>query len=380
MDHILAYIEENERPVRVTEDRGTLLYLPHPFVPPNPQLFANNQFYWDTYFTVRGLLHRGREELAKGMVENLTHQLRRFGFIPMRNEMYDTGISQPPFLTSMIRALYERSRDSSWLRSQVPLAEQELRDYWSDDRHAVLPPLSRYCDHYITNDTSEHESGWDMTSRFRGRALHTIPIDLNCLLYQYETDLQFFHSELGDPERAEAYRRAAATRRSAVMERLWGEATGFYYDYDTEQGTRRSFQSLAAYYALWSGLATEEQARRLVDHLRVFQQPGGLANTQGNDLFQPFRQWDYPNGWPNQQLIVVDGLQRYGFTKEAREIVLAWQSMVEDVFEDTQVLWEKYDVVARSPGKSGRYPTQTGFGWTNAVYRIFHDYLRGSLQ
>mgnify|MGYP003564669037 FL=1 len=374
MKQILDYIDRTEQPSRVTEDRGTLLHLPHPFVSPNPELFGDNQFYWDTYFTIRGLLHRDQFALAKGMVENLGYQLERFGFIPMRNEMYNTGISQPPFFSAMIREIHQVSGDRDWLRQQVPLAEQELNRYWKNERHQVREPLSRYCDHFITNDTSEHESGWDMTSRFRGRALHILPIDLNCLLFQYEKDLESFHTELGNEEKARHYREAADTRRTALLSLLWDEDTGFFHDYDTEREARVPFHSLAAYFALWSGVASAEQARRLVDHLGSFRQPGGLANTQDHDLFTPFRQWDYPNGWPNLQLIVVDGLRRYGFTAEARDIVDAWQSMVEEVFASTQLLWEKYDVVARAPGKSGRYPTQSGFGWTNAVYRIFRDY------
>ena len=38
------------------------------------------------------------------------------------------------------------------------------------------------------------------------------------------------------------------------------------------------------------------------------------------------------------------------------------------VFERTGELWEKYDVVRQRPSHVGRYPTQIGFGWTNAVY------------
>jgi alpha,alpha-trehalase len=38
------------------------------------------------------------------------------------------------------------------------------------------------------------------------------------------------------------------------------------------------------------------------------------------------------------------------------------------MLKKTGKLWEKYDVVNGDIGKSERYPTQAGFGWTNAIF------------
>src|SRR3978361_140930 len=52
----------------------------------------------------------------------------------------------------------------------------------------VYKGLSRYYDINYLHDLAEAESGWDMTPRFDRRALNYLPVDLNALLYKYETD------------------------------------------------------------------------------------------------------------------------------------------------------------------------------------------------
>lgn len=155
---------------------------------------------------------------------------------------------------------------------------------------------------------------------------------------------------------------------------MWNQKKGFFFDYDYKQKTQNDFLSLAGFYPLWCGLTTKEQAEDVARNLSLFEYEGGLANTQKEELSTPFRQWDCPNGWPNQQWIVIKGLLDYGFKKEATRLAQKWLDMNVNVFEKTGVLWEKYNVVTADKGKDGRYPTQKGFGWTNAVFiKLLHE-------
>jgi alpha,alpha-trehalase len=108
-------------------------------------------------------------------------------------------------------------------------------------------------------------------------------------------------------------------------------------------------------------------------NLSVFEHDWGLATSQKNDLITPFRQWDYPNGWPNLQWIVIDGLRKYHYDTDAKRLTKKWLTLNEKVFSETGKLWEKYDVVKGTVGKSGLYKTQSGFGWTNMVYVLLND-------
>jgi len=76
-------------------DKKIHIGLPHRYVAPNSVLFKNDQFYWDSYFIVIGLLEAGKTQLAKGMVDNFIHLYERFGIIPSRNRFHNVASRHP---------------------------------------------------------------------------------------------------------------------------------------------------------------------------------------------------------------------------------------------------------------------------------------------
>ena len=62
---------------------------------------------WDSYFIIRGLLRENRIGLAKGMVENFFFEIENYGGVLNANRTYYLTRSQPPFLSSMVLAVYE---------------------------------------------------------------------------------------------------------------------------------------------------------------------------------------------------------------------------------------------------------------------------------
>jgi alpha,alpha-trehalase len=355
-------------------DKKIHISMPHQYVAPNGALFRNDQFYWDSYFIILGLLESGKHhqvQLAKGMVDNFMHLYERFGIMSARNRFHNLGISQPPFFTSMVLEVYKKKKDKQWLMRAARIVESELETYWmrtNHPKHKVFYGLSRYCDHYITHATAEHESGWDMTSRFNDRCLDYLPVDLNTLLFRYEKDLVKMNRILKNNDKERYYATRAGIRKKEMRDFMWSKSRGFFFDYNYRKKARSDFYSLAGFYPMWAGLASKKQARRMVDNLGTFEYKGGLANTQKNGLFKDFRQWDYPNGWANQQWIVIKGLLRYGFKNEAERLAIKWLDLNKMIFNRTGKFWEKYDVVRCRIGYSGRYRTQSGFGWTNAVF------------
>ena len=373
----LKYIKDYWKSVTVYNPRDKQLHLglPNKYVAPNAEIFYKDQFYWDSYFTILGLVDDEKTKLARGMVENFVHLYKRFGIIPMRNRYYNLGTSQIPFLTSMITEVYEREKDTGWLKKVVPVAESELNNYWMNEhlteRHIVYKGLSRYCDHYITHLGAEHESGWDMTSRFNDHCLDYLPVDLNSCLYKYEMDLFRYFSLLKKHKKAERYLILARKRKKQMIRLMWNSNRSFFFDYDKTKKEQSGFYSVAGFYPLWARLATEKQAEQICEKaLPLFECKGGIANTLSTNLSSVFKQHDYPNGWPHQQWIVIRGLLNYGYRVDAERIATKWLDMNQKVFRKTGKLWEKYDVVKQNVGlyNADRYPTQSGFSWTNAVF------------
>lgn len=341
--------------------------LPYPAVSPNHTFFRNDLFYWDSYFIILGLVLSGRVKLAKDILENFRYIFSKYGLMLARNRRDSLGRTQPPLFTSMIFEVYEAENDKQWLNGMISTAQEEYRIVWNSGRRFLKEiGLSRYRSILPSQRYAEHESGWDTTSRFDNRCYDFIPIDLNCLLYQYEIDFALAARENNNPAEESAWLKRAENRKALINKFLWDSDDNFFYDYDFTAGRRRRFKTLAAYYALWANLASETQAAALCDGLKYFEQSGGLASTEKVESWR--KQWDWPNGWPNQHWMIVKGLLNYGFKKDAERIARKWLDLNLEVFNQTGKLWEKYDVIARNYGKGGFYPKQAGFGWTNAVF------------
>jgi alpha,alpha-trehalase len=377
LQHIEHYWKEST--FEHTKDKFAHFGLPNKFVSPNDGIFKEDQFYWDSFFIILGLVRCGREELAVGMIDNFLFMQKRFNIIPMRNRFYNLGSSQIPFLTSMISEVYAVTGDSRWRTKTMRAAEQELATYWMNknltEKHIVYRGLSRYCDHYITQLAAEHESGWDMTSRFREHCLDYLPIDLNSALYKYELDLAQYYKDSHKIKQAKDFLLQAEKRRKTMFKLMWNSEKGFFFDYDYLQKKQSPFYTIAGFYPLWAKLATHTQAKQVVENLCKFEYDGGLANTQPTGLSPEYKQHDYPNGWPPQQWIVIKGLLNYGYREDAFRIAKKYVDLNQKIFKKTHKIWEKHNVVDCTIGASERYPTQSGFGWTNAVIlRLFSEF------
>jgi len=130
-------------------DPAGLLYLPNKYVVPGGRF--NEMYGWDSYFIIRGLVRDNRIDLARGMVENFFFEIEHYGAVLNANRTYYLTRSQPPFLTSMILAVYEAQKaagheDRAWLEKAYGYA---TRDYslWTREPHlAGSTGLSRYYD------------------------------------------------------------------------------------------------------------------------------------------------------------------------------------------------------------------------------------------
>lgn len=323
----------------------------------------------------------------------------------------------------MVLAMFQHSQDEEWLRSTVPLLEQ-FYYYW------VVPPhlnpatgLSRYYalgegpapevlfserdeegkNHYervkeyyqkfeiedydvslyydretdeLSNlfykgDRTMRESGFDISNRFGPFSIdiiHYAPVCLNSLLYQMEQDLAQINDILGNEQLAQQWRDRAEVRRDRIDQCLWDEPQGLYLDYHFQTQTRRKYEFATTFYPLWVGVASDAQAKRVVENLSIFEAPGGLftsTRVTGN-------QWDAPFGWAPLTLIAVQGLHRYGYHQEGDRIARKFLAMVIKEFERRGSLVEKYDVERCSANVSdeicfGYSSNEVGFGWTNGV-------------
>ncbi len=391
---------------------STLIPLPNPYIVPGGRF--REVYYWDSYFTMLGLIQSGRLALVRNMLDNFAFLIREIGHIPNGNRSYYNSRSQPPFFSAMVRLLVDEEGPKVW-ENYLEAMELEY-GFWMEglaqatsfapsQEHVVLLDekyiLNRYWDALDTprpegykedletaasSDNKEQvyrdlrsaaESGWDFSSRwFRDekniKSIHTteiIPVDLNALLYHLEASLAEAWLAAGEPEKSEIYLKKSNERKEALLKYCWNAETGFFQDYDYEAQTFTPVLSLAGMYPLFFGLATQDQAQKCAVLIeRDFLQEGGLLST----LNETGEQWDAPNGWAPLQWISVAGLKRYGLNSLGNTIRERWVNLNTRVYKNTGKLFEKYNVVDMGlEGGGGEYPTVEGFGWTNGVLMQF---------
>jgi alpha,alpha-trehalase len=440
--------------VRVTDiPKEGLLYLPNRYVVPGGRF--NEMYGWDSYFIILGLVADKKTELAKGMVENFFFEIENYGAILNANRTYYLTRSQPPFLSSMIREVYESLPDKPssrvWLARAYDFAK---RDYalWTSPLHQAgdtglarfrdlgegpvpemaddstyYPDIIRWllvhpnvnnaylidapdnpaaeqaaelaktsCDvttskvcaqahadghrlsaAFYRGDRAMRESGFDPSFRFgpfSGSTDEYAPVCLNSLLYKYERDMEHFATLLGRTAEAAEWKQRANARRDAINKYLWNADTGMFYDYNFITKQRSRYNYVTAFYTLWAGLASRQQAASLQRHLSLFEHDGGLAMSDTATGIQ----WDLPFGWAPTNWLAVKGLAQYGFKKDAERLASKFNATVLQNFLHDHTIREKYNVVDGSANvdvATGYKSNVVGFGWTNGVFLKMNDIL-----
>lgn len=357
-----------------------ILFLPHDYVYPGGRFVV--QFYWDSYFIVLSLLRSGRIPLARGIVENCLYLVETYGMVIANRVRWAAG-SQLPFLSDMVREVYGLAPDRDWLSKAVRPIEAEYEGYWTNSYHLLPGGLSRFHapDYFpgesIASITLDHEATWDLSPRFEEETvLQIAPVDLNCNLYRYESNISHFHNILGHDDLSREWAFRAERRRAKIQDLMWNAREGLFFDYNVIRQEQTGIRSLAALFPLYFGIATPTQAEAVRESMHHFEQRYGLSACD-HDYGYHDRQWNYPVGWPPLHWIAYIALKNYGMQDDARRIALKWLGLNLGVWKDTGKLYEKYNVVDGSLSiLDDRYRNQNGFGWTNAVFHLLCEELR----
>ena len=322
---------------------------------------------------VLGLLIDKKIELSKAMVINFCFEIEHYGKILNANRSYYLSRSQPPFLTDMAFQVYRKIQHEEgaldFLRTSILAAIKEYFTVWmAAPRYDPATGLSRYrpdgigvppetepshfdsklrpyankhgisidefitkyndgeikepaLDEYFLHDRAVRESGHDTSYRLAGVCADLATIDLNSLLFKYESDIammihKYFGGRLvipkefsvvGNPDlqtgtiyNSANWERRAKRRQMLINNYLWNEKKGIYFDYNTVTRKQSEYESATTFWAMWAGVCTPKQAARMVEAgLELFEEAGGLVSgtekSRGEiSIDRPNRQWDYP--------------------------------------------------------------------------------------
>ncbi|WP_166963311.1 alpha,alpha-trehalase [Yeosuana marina] len=415
-----------------------------PFVVPGGRF--NEMYGWDSYFESIGLLIDGKVELVKAMADNFQYEIENYGKILNANRSYYLTRTQPPFYTSLIREVFEITQDKEWLKSHLTTAIKEYETVWMvEGKRLTDNGLNRYLaegigfppeceeghfdsiikpfadelnrsirdyekdyangiisndalDTYFIHDRTVRESGHDTSYRIEGICADLNLVELNAMLYKYETDFsEIIETEFKDNFKeytATYWKEKANARKVAVNKNLWNESKGMYFDYNVVTKKQSNFVAATTLTPLWSNLCSQHQAEQLVKTaIPLLKEKGGIAGSTKSSIDdisknQPQRQWDYPNGWAPHQMMIWKGLLNYGFVDDAQELIYRWLFMItKNAVDYNGTIPEKYDVVEATHkvfaeygnvGTDFEYISQEGFGWMNASYQYGLSLLENS--
>ena len=423
-----------------------------PFVVPGGRF--NEMYGWDSYFENIGLIIDNKIDLALSMVENFDYQITHYGKILNANRSYYLTRTQPPFYSSMIREVFDAMPVKSlhWLKEKIHICIKEYETVWMQDGFRLtknglnryfaqgigLPPetesghydeilkpfakansmsISDYeklyynrkidnelLDEYFVHDRSVRESGHDTTYRLEGNCADMNVVELNAMLYKYETDfaevisLYFddnftYNDKIYDKK---YWLDKAESRKRLMNQYLWNESENCFFDYNFKTKSQHVFLSATCFFPLWAKIASQDQADKIImtclPELECF---GGIAGCAQKALVNFIgdkmqRQWDYPNGWPPHQIIIWQGLINYGYDKKAQQLIYKWLLMItQNACNYNGTIPEKYNVVTGShlvfaeygnQGVDFEYITREGFGWMNASFQYGMQLLDNDLK
>ena len=198
------------------------------------------------------------------------------------------------------------------------------------------------------------ECGQDANPRWGFDGIHTVQVDLNCLLYDFENNMVYFSEVLGLDEQDKWYK--AANDRKALMDKYLLCSEGYYTDYNFEKKEHNKIFSCSNFFALLCNVADIDMAEKLMDYLYRLEQKGGITACENNEYVTKYTmQWNYPMMWSGQHEIVLGGLLKYGYTEKAKELCQKYVDTVSKNFEATGRLWEKYNAIDGSLDVTNEY-------------------------
>lgn len=255
---------------------------------------------------------------------------------------WDEGIDPAPEVVSSEHGHFHHALDF-YKHNAISTDDQEdAKLFYDADADALTQEYHRA-------NRAMRAAGFDPTGHWGYGALRCMfhaPACLNSLLFRMENDMRDIGAILSRKEEETRWSDLALARKARMKALLFNKDTGAYVDYDfmRERLNTKPFATL--FYPMWAGLydpeAEKEDVERLVAHAlgQLETSFGIVTSTEVSGS-----QWDYPYGWPPLQYFAFAGLARCGFMDEAKRIAGKYLALTQNVFEEHNSLFEKYNVV-----------------------------------
>ncbi len=395
-EYILSHINNTIR-VPGKDDTNSFFKMPKPYTVPCENEGFVNFFYWDTYFTNFVFLINDQIEQVKNNLDVMAFFIDKLGYIPNADHLIYR--SQPPLFIRGVYDLYQKCQSKDIIHRYLNQMIKEM-DFFELERsnsiglnnyscHELKPGLDWYYEEFdrrigpytenerqidkyelTKNLLAIAESGWDFNVRFvtennRFAALKFAHLDLSCLLFDALTKLAEMLKIIDDP-RYVLFDKKAQEKKTLIKKYLKDNKDNIYKDFNYIDNCFSKTISAASFYPYAFQIEKDRDSAVKLFKLLDYKYGLSVAPFRGKDA--TYFQWDYPSVWPSNVYFAYIALKNVGAKEEARLLRKQYLDLVDDVFQKTGKLWEKYDAIKGAVAVTNEYDTPSMLGWTAGVY------------
>ncbi len=238
---------------------------------------------------------------------------------------YYGSVDATPLFLILLWEAYQWTGDRSLLERFLPAAEAALAwiDKWGDADGDGFVEYQRKSAKGLRNQ------GWKDSYdsvNFAGGALAEGAIALAEVQgYAYDAKIKMAkaYRVLNSPEKAQTLESEADRLRRQFNEAFWMPRQGYYAM--ALDGRKRQVDSISSNpgHCLWSGIIDKDKAPQVAARLLAPDMFSGWGIRTLSSEMARYNPLSYHNGsiWPHDNSIIAAGLHRYGFIKEANEVV-----------------------------------------------------------
>ncbi len=286
--------------------------------------YPYNEFYdWDLYFENLYLSYYGVWPLCFTNLKEFLNREQPDGYVNRSLIKQRDRQQFKPFLAQLaVLGCKQNHDDYNWLRGRYydRLTAYVAKWFSYDADHNGLPVWN-------SADAAGTDNQWS-----RGGAMSSFEIegtDLASYLIRELRAMAVIATHLNLPADAKDFNTHADRVAALINSLLWDDKQGMYFDRNEKTGARVNVKSATNFMPLFAGAATPARARRMVhEHLlnpAEFWLPypvASYARTEPDYYQNPTAKecnWRGPT-WAPTNYMIFQGLQRYGFHTEAREL------------------------------------------------------------
>jgi hypothetical protein len=286
--------------------------------------YPYNEFYdWDLYFENLYLSYYGVWPFCFTNLKEFLNREQPDGYVNRSLIKQRDRQQFKPFLAQLaVLGCKQNHDDYAWLRGNYydRLAKYIMKWFSYDADHNGLPVWN-------SADAAGTDNQWS-----RGGAMSAFEIegvDLASYLVRELRAMAVIATQLGLKADSKDFNHRADALIKLINANFWDEEQGMYFDRNEKTGKLGTVKSATNFMPLFAGAATPERAKRMVhEHLlnpAEFWLPypvASYAKTEPDYYQDPVKKecnWRGPT-WAPTNYMIFQGLQRYGYHAEAREL------------------------------------------------------------